>query len=318
MLVRPFQTSDEAALLELWNATLHADPLNAAAFRTQVLLDANFLSEGLLLAEEQGQLAGFVLVIYRRTPFFMQGLEPEIGWVWAFGVAESWRRKGIGRQLMGAAMAYLAAAGRKRVLASPYTPGYFLPGVDSEAYSSAVAFLQGMGWQVISEPISMHTELTGFRLPSHVKELEDNLTREEGIAVRRVQPEDLLTLPAFVLEHFGWDWRRKVTENLEALFGAGSDEQGVWVAVRGGQLVGYCQHSRERFGPFGVDPALRGTGIGRILLFHCLADMRAKGYHCAWFLWTSRRAAGLYAQAGFRIVRRFAIMERILEATDGG
>jgi mycothiol synthase len=318
MLVRPYQAHDEGALLELWNATMQADLLNAATFRTQVLLDPNFRPEGLLLAEERGQLAGFALVVYRQTPFFGQGLEPERGWVWAFGVAESWRRRGIGRKLLAAAMTYLAAAGRKLVLASPYTPGYIIPGVDIEAYADAVAFLQALGWRVTSEPISMHVDLTGFVVPPLIRELEGRLALEEHITVRSVQAAELLTLPPFVLEHFGWDWRRKATENLAALLGAGSDQAGVWVALRDGQVVGYCQHSRERFGPFGVSPALRGKGIGRVLLSRCLADMLAKSYHCAWFLWTGRRAAGLYAQAGFRTVRQFAIMERTVEAADGG
>ena len=317
MLVRSYRAQDEAGLLELWNATMHADPVNAATFRTQVLLDPNSRPEGLLLAEEQGQLAGFVLVVYRQTPDSLQGLEPELGWVWAFGVAEPWRRRGVGRQLMSAAMAYLAGAGRKRALLSPYTPGYFIPGVDTEAYAGAVTFLQVLGWRVSSEPISMHADLTGFLVPTHIKELERQLALEQGITVRPVQPADLVALPAFVVEHFGWDWHRLARENLTVMFGAGSDERGVWVASRGGQVVGYCQHSRERFGPFGVDPALRGKGIGRVLLFRCLADMLAKGYHCAWFLWTGRRAAGLYAQAGFRTVRQFSIMERAVEATNG-
>ena len=318
MLVRPYRAGDEAALLALWNATMHADPVNAATFRTQVLLDPNFRPEGLLLAEEQGQLAGFVLVVYRQTPLFQQDLEPDLGWVWAFGVAGPWRRRGVGRQLMGAAMVYLAGAARKRVLVSPYTPGYFIPGVDTEAYAGAVTFLQALGWRVTSEPISMHVDLTGFLVPPHIRDLEGRLALEEGITVRSVQPADLLALTPFVVEHFGWDWYRLARENLVALFGAGSDELGVWVASRGSQVIGYCQHNRERFGPFGVDSALRGKGIGRVLLFRCLADMLAKGDHCAWFLWTSRRTAGLCAQAGYRMAGQFAIMERAVGATHGG
>jgi mycothiol synthase len=315
--VRPYRAHDEGGLLELWNETMQVDPVNPATFRTQVLLDPNFRPEGLLLAEEQGQLAGFVLAVYRQTPLFQQGLEPDLGWVWAFGVAEQWRRRGVGRQLMDAAVAYLAAAGRKRVLVSPYTPGYFIPGVDTEAYAGAMTFLHALGWRVISEPISMHVDLTGLLVPPHIRKLEDRLGLEEGIKVQCVQPADLLSLPAFVVEHFDWDWYRKAGENLVALFGKGSDERGMWVASRGGEVVGYCQYNRERFGPFGVAPALRGKGIGRVLLFDCLADMRAKGYHCAWFLWTGRRAAGLYEQAGFRTVRQFAILERALEGRDG-
>ena len=82
-----------------------------------------------------------------------------------------------------------------------------------------------------------------------------------------------------------------------------------WLRRRDEEIIGYCQQRRERFGPFGVDPAQRGQGIGRLLLFRCLDAMLARGFHCAWFLWTGRNAARLYELAGFRKVRQFAILQ---------
>ena len=95
--IRPYRGADEAALLELWNETLARDHIDATRFRTQVLLDANFDPTGLLLAEVEGQLAGFVLSIVRQTPLFLQGLEPELAWITAFGVRPARQRQGIGR-----------------------------------------------------------------------------------------------------------------------------------------------------------------------------------------------------------------------------
>jgi hypothetical protein len=43
-----------------------------------------------------------------------------------------------------------------------------------------------------------------------------------------------------------------------------------------------------------------------------LGTMLTKGFHCAWFLWTGQDAARLYALAGFRQVRQFAVMKRDL------
>ena len=51
-----------------------------------------------------------------------------------------------------------------------------------------------------------------------------------------------------------------------------------------------------------------GRGIGAVLLTCTLQAMRARGYHCAWFLWTDDRAAKLYRQHGFEEARRFALM----------
>lgn len=309
MDIRPYRGSDEGALLALWNATLTHDAITPATFRTKVLLDPNFSSDGLLVADDAGGLSGFVLSLARQAPFYGQGLEPELGWITAFGVASGQRRQGVGRALFAAALDRLAGMGRRRVLISPYTPNYFIPGVDVEAYPEALAFLAAAGWQVVSEPISMRAELTGFRIPPQVEDLAGRLAAA-GIEIRPALPSDLVDLMPFIRQEFGWDWFRFAREHLGMLFGPGADDVVFLVATQHGRIVGYCQQRRERFGPFGVLPELRGRGIGRVLLFRCLEMALAQGFHCAWFLWTGPDAARLYAQAGFRTVRRFAVMKR--------
>jgi mycothiol synthase len=308
--LRAYRGADESALIELWNAAMTYDRINESVFRIRVLLDANFDPEGLLVAEAGGELRGFVLSIARLVPLFLQGLEPEVGWITAFGVRPQHRRQGIGRQLFGAALARLDKMGRKRVLISPYTPNYFIPGVDLDAYPEAIAFLQASGWQTISTPISMRAELTGLQVPHEILELEHRLVSKDGIMVRPVQSGDLPTLMPFIAKHFGWDWLRFAQEYLLELFGPGSDEVCFLVATQGARIIGYCQQKRERFGPFGVAEEMRHKGVGRLLLFRCLATMLTKGFHCAWFLWTGQEAARLYSLAGFRQVRQFAVMQR--------
>ncbi len=310
-IIRSYRGTDETALLDLWRATMTHDHITPSVWRTKVLLDPNFDPDGLLVAEEDGALVGFVLSLARRVPYFLQGLEPENGWITAFGVHPEHRRQGIGRALFDAALARMAAQGRTRVAISPYTPNYFIPGVDVEAYPAALAFLHTLGWQTTSTPIAMRAELTGFQIPPEIVKLEDRL-QQDGIVARPVQPTDLPALLAFTVEHFGWDWYRFAQDYLLALFGAGADDIGCWVAARGETIAGYCQHRRERFGPFGVAPAMRNRGVGRLLLFRCLADMVTRGFHCAWFLWTGQDAARLYHLAGFRQMRQFAIMQKTL------
>jgi len=87
MDLRPYRGADEGAVLALWNATLTHDAITPATFRTKVLLDPNFSSDGLLVADDGGSLVGFVLSLARLVPLFGQGLEPELGWITAFGFA---------------------------------------------------------------------------------------------------------------------------------------------------------------------------------------------------------------------------------------
>ncbi len=65
--VRPFCGADEAALIRLWNASMTHDPINAAVLRTRVLLDPNFTPANLLVADDAGELVGFVLGLMRRV-----------------------------------------------------------------------------------------------------------------------------------------------------------------------------------------------------------------------------------------------------------
>jgi mycothiol synthase len=158
----------------------------------------------------------------------------------------------------------------------------------------------------------MRAETTGFRIPAAVTKREQALVAD-GYRVCPVTPADLPELMPFIAAYFGWDWVRFAQEYLLELFGPGSDQICFLVATHHGRIVGYCQQRRERFGPFGVDPALRGNGLGRVLLFHCLADMLAKGFHAAWFLWTGADAARLYSLAGFKQVRQFAVLKINIE-----
>ena len=310
--VRSYHGGDETAVIELWNATITHDRINESVFRTRVLLDANFHPDGLMVAEEGGALVGFVLSIARRVPLLLQGLDPDLGWITAFGTHPRHRRRGIGRQLFDAALARLGVMGRKHVLISPYTPNYFVPGVDVDAYRDATAFLQATGWTIEAQTVSMHGELTGFQIPHDFLELEQRLEREDHIIVRPLQTADLPAILPFIAQHFGWDWFRFAQEYLLELFGAGSDEICLIVAMQGDRVVGYCQQKRERFGPIGVAEEARRKGVARLLVSRCLSVMLAKGFHCAWFLGTSKDTARIFSLMGFKQVRQFAVMKREL------
>lgn len=309
--IHSYQGSEETALIDCWNASMTHDPINPAVLRTKVLLDLNFNPEGLLVAEASGRLAGFVLSLARQVPHFLDGLQPETAWITAFGVHPDFRHQGIGRALFERALARLGALGKKEVLISPYTPNYFVPGVDLAAYPQTITFLHQTGWQTLDEPISMHVDTTGFQIPLEISAQEQALAAE-GFAIRPVTSADLPELMTFIARHFGWDWVRHAQDYLLELFSPGSDQICFLVATQHGRIAGYCQQRRERFGPFGVDPSLRGKGIGRVLLFNCLSAMLAKGFHSAWFLWTGRDAARLYSVAGFKEVRQFAVLKKTL------
>ena len=311
VIVRGYRPEDEAGVVGVWNAALDRDPIGAATWRTKVLLDPNFDPEGCLVAEAAGEVRGFLVSLVRRVPFFNDGLEADRGWITALGVDPGWQGRGLGAAMLEAALERLRGLGRRSVAIAPYVPNYFTPGVDVAAYAAGVDFLVGRGFEVIERPISMRAERTGFRPPGAIVEAGERL-RGEGIEVRPARPSDIVPVLGFIQRHFTWDWHREASGVFADLFAGDPRPVGMVVAVREGEVLGYAEHRAERFGPFGVDPGLRSRGIGRVLLAATLSEMLKKGYHAAWFLWTGDDAARLYAQCGFREVRRFAVLRKTL------
>jgi mycothiol synthase len=307
--IRPYRPGDEAGVLAVWNSALVADPINTTAYRAKVLLDPNFDQETCLVAEQDGEVAGFVLGLRRRVPFFGDGYEPEQSWISAFGVAPHFQGQGIGSALLEQVLEKLQSLGATSTAYSPYVPNYFTPGADAKAYAGGIEFMIKRGFEIIEEPISMRAELTGFQIPEEIQQRKNELAAE-GAEIRPVTPDDIVPVLDFIPRHFTWDWHREASGIFMDLFAGDPRWVNMIVAREGDEVLGYAEHRGERFGPFGVHTQLRSRGIGRVLLATCLLEMLKKNYHAAWFLWTEENAARLYSQLGFKPVRRFAVLRK--------
>jgi len=314
--VRSYEPGVEGDIVDRWNRWLKYDPLTLAVFERKVLLDPNFDPEGLKLAYSGGKVVGFCLSIARRYPLYYQGLEEERGWVTALACDPS--APEVGAALLSASLEYLRGRGCREVLFSPYTPNYFFPGVDPDRYPWLLKLLEQHGFERVHEALSMDAQLwPDFTVPEEVERLERELERE-GVVVRPLETRDIRPFLSFLERNFPADWYRHALELLQS----GCEKGQVLVAVKGGEVVGYCQywHSEDyhwhrpgaHFGPFGVRGDMRGKGIGTVLLARCLWEMRARGIHSAFVLWTDERAAKLYSRFGFRVTRRYYIMRRWL------
>ncbi|MER7503862.1 GNAT family N-acetyltransferase [Nonomuraea pusilla] len=306
--LRGFAAGDEASLVEAWNESVRADPVTPAWFRDCVLLDPNFDPEGLRVAVAGGRVVGCAYAVRRLVPLAPgTGLEPGSGWIPFFFVAPGHRRAGLGRRLLGEALRFLDGHGASRVEFASYTPHYLLPGADPALYPGAVRLLGALGFETVSTPVAMDGSLVGHREPDDVRALR--ATREsEGYAFRPPRDGELPELIRFAAQSFNPDWGEAIRRH---------PDPGRILVAWNGRVAGFAAYGAyrgvaERFGPFGVDPALRGTGLGKILLHLTMARMRAEGLHSAWFLWTGETspAGRLYAAAGYRVTRRFHVMRR--------
>lgn len=289
------------------------DQISESAFRTLVLLDPNFKAENMPVAVVDDRVVGFLLCITRQVPYFLQGMDVSEAWITAFGVHPDYRGRGIGGALFDTITNKMRAEGRENVDISPYVPNYFVPGVDTEAYPVTIRFLsERQGFHTMYHAISMGADLSGFQIPPEIQARIERGEAEDGLTIRPISPADIPDLMPFLVEHFGWDWFRFAQNYLLEYFGDSPGQICFLIAREKGEVVGFCQQRNERFGPFGVRPDRRNRGIGRLLLFKCLEIMSAKHVFFAYFLWTDEDAARLYALAGFKRRREFAVMRKNL------
>ncbi|MQB41108.1 GNAT family N-acetyltransferase [Rhizobium sp. ICMP 5592] len=97
----------------------------------------------------------------------------------------------------------------------------------------------------------------------------------EGIVIRRVLAPELSALTSWIQPRFGAGWA------AEATAATMRQPPTCFIAVKDDTLVGFACHdatAKGFFGPTGVDPSMRGKGVGQTLLLTTLLDMYAQGY----------------------------------------
>ena len=311
--IRGFRPGDGPKLATVWTRSAPQDPISYRRLRDLFLLDRSFDPEGLRIAEADGAIVGAAYAVRRLIPESGDDLQPDVGWIPFFFVDPGHRGQGIGRRLVTDALDWLASLGRRTVHFSSYTPNYFLPGLDAERYPAADQLLRSLGFDTQYRCVAMDASLLDYRIPDDVSEL---IERHRGAGYRFGAPTDdeLVGLIDIAGREFNADWARGIREAV--LDGMTLDKiMMAWApdgSPLGWAMFATYEHVIERFGPFGVLPASRGLGLGKVLLHLTLEQMRAAGAHSAWFLWTEATSAAgrLYLKSGFSISRTFTVLRR--------
>lgn len=312
--IRPYLDQDLQPLLELWSYALPLDAVTRDEFERRVILDVNREPDSLLLAfdKEDGPPIGFILCLILRRPIEETGLLENRGFITVFGVRPDLRRQGIGTTLIRKAEEFFRARNRTEIVLAPYTPNYFVPGVDKERYVSGIDFLKKHGFVEFNEAIAMDAPIGTFEIDAKTLETERRL-KHEGIVIETFSRDWMAEYLEFMKADMPGPWVEDARRNLIDLTRGFFCEDSILVARDQGRIIGYCQYEGQHFGPFGVVDGYQGRGIGSVLLARTLYQMRIRGNHVAYVLWTGERAAqGVYGRLGFTVSRRFAVMSKNL------
>lgn len=310
--IAEFDQTFQRDVTALWNASLVADPIDDRIFVRKILCDENFNPRHALVAFGDGRIVGFALGIKRKFPYMERGLEPEKAWVSVLFTDKAERRQGIASELVHTLEERLSEGGTKKIVLASYSPNYFFPGVDRDAYVPALRFFEARGYEKTGEAFSMRRSLKGYTIPApvlaHRRTLEQKGFSFEPFSLLRCQE-----LLEFLKTSFGGGWKRGA---LQAILRDDAPRT-ITLALLDGKICGFCQRAfdenPERFGPFGVREDLRSTGIGAVLFHETMRNMAADGIGNAFFLSTDEPGARFYRRNGMSVYRTHFKYEKKIE-----
>jgi len=267
------------------NLHLSEDAIDDELFNHITRGDPNFNPELVLMAVEDDKILGVLLGV-ERTKEPKEAVEKDkvSAWIKALAIDLSVKEKDhILEKLLNEYLEIMKGKGKEVIRYADFASWYIFPGLDLR-YEYYLLRLLKRGFRKVGECVDYEVDLLGFRIPNRVKELLKR-NQERGIVFRRGKRGEEKKVTEWILEHFGPFWK------YEAMMAYTKGERPtIWLALRGEEVIGFSCYSalhKDWFGPIGVDKKARGLGIGTILLFKSLEDMRSAGRRIIRIPWTS-------------------------------
>ncbi|MEG2330069.1 GNAT family N-acetyltransferase [Anaerorhabdus sp.] len=303
----------EAQVVNLWNECLTSDLITLPIFRKQVLFDENFRQEFAFCAVDNNTLVGFGFGMKRIFPYLERGVEPEKSWINVVFVKESYRRKGIGTQLVKCIEEKLNDGLSKKITLASYSPNYFFPGVDRINYKGSREFFEYNGYQISGEAVSMSKSLFDYEVPQETIDKVNELAKV-GYRFERFTYNYAFKLLEFLKNEFGGGWK----QNALSLMKTNEAEDTILICIdKNDDVVGFCMRKMDgfpmRFGPFGVKAELRSFGLGGILFDLMQKEMKSQRLFDLYFLWTHGAGQRFYERHGVHVYREYDLMEKKFE-----
>ena len=348
MLVRPFQENDIAQAVVLWNTCVANGevlytPMTEDSFRAAFYGREGCTAGGFLAAVEDGALAG---LIHGVPPESFRGGKPGNAYLTVLLVAPAFRGRGVGTALLEALISRFQAQGATSLLISsvnpvslswliPGTPGHDhnnMPGLDEGC--AGVGFFLTNGFERRYREMAMYIDLSGYRLPAEIPEIQARL-RREGIETGVYDPALHCGFDR-MCDRVGSDYWRDVLRTETAAWEAGvpNADPRFWAdgrqpkgprpllaATHEGEIVGFTgpvdlqQSGRGWFTGICTDPEYGRRGIATVLFNLLMRAFQDEGAtFSTLFTGMDNPAQNIYKRAGLRPVREFTLMCKDIKA----
>jgi GNAT superfamily N-acetyltransferase len=218
-------------------------------------------------------------------------------------VARAHQRRGIGTDLLSAALGRLRAAGVRTVQAGSGGADSIWPGVPADL-PEAVRLFAHCGWQAGQDTLDLIADLPDYRAPA----LAAGNTAQAELAIMLAAPADVAAVMAFETATFP-NWVRSFRagnrdillarddagEICATLLLDGPDADTVFEPMLG--------RAAATINCVGVAPRAQGRGIGTALVARASEILRDRGAGTCHISWTVRES--FYTRAGYRPWRRY-------------
>lgn len=294
------------------NVAFPYDSVECNIYKSFIVDDENFNEEFTLFAiDRENRIRGFLIgVEISKEPREAVNNFREYIWIKDLAIdptlpSDEWRK--VFTELLSSFEEIVKRYGKKHVVLYAYAPYYFMPGINI-LYEDYVEMFEVYGFKKREDSVNYEVNLSEFYYPDRVRKIENTLV-SEGILFRKGRNGEAPYVSEWVGKTFNSPFWR-----LETEYSFRSKPPTIWIAEQGGELIGfavYLRMKRNEFGPIGVDPNRRRHGVGTVLLFKALYDLKQLGFRYAVIPWTSHLF--FYTQVpGIARIKHYYIMTKTL------
>lgn len=349
MQIRVFAIEDLPGVISLWNESVSLGevvyfPLSERYFAEKFLGDPNYSPEYSLVAEDGGEIIGFLNGVCKKVTLTGETNANTPGFITCIFVKKRARGSGIGRALVEELSRRFREAGKAKIACSggnpinldwrvPGTPGHDhnnAPGMDADC--AGHGFLARLGFADIAEEVAMYMAMSDYRLSPDLAALRAKL-ESEGVYFGRYDPLWDYEHDE-IFDRVGSEYWRTVLDTELACWRENKPRTDIRFLPNGKIPAGprpilcaaYDRHivgftgpvdlqtsGRGWFSGICVDPAYGQRGIGSVLFNVLMQEFVQEGaLFTTLFTGASGHAQRIYRRAGLRAVRRFAVMQKAL------
>ncbi|HEY9857345.1 MAG TPA: GNAT family N-acetyltransferase [Stenomitos sp.] len=312
----PYRPEMAPDLLTVWHSAIgDRYPIMPALWETNTQGDPSFTPEDLLVAVQDGAIAGFALTKRFREEAVTCERYLSVGYLALMAVAPGVQRQGLGSRLLAAAEARLRDGGAEKVVLGG-SFHHFMPGVPSN-WAEARAFVAARGYAMGKDVCDVRRDLTSETPLPDVSEL---LAARPHVTIRPYQEGESNPLMKFLLSNFPGRWPRDVGYFLDH----GGDIGQIMGLFVDGVPRGFAHlhppgspgarrwagfnPAVSALGPIGVGKVVQGHGLGLALLVKGLEHLKALGATDTVIDWTDLIA--FYGKCGFTPFQGYTLGEK--------